>query len=215
MKTHIRIHTAKAAARAGRDGGRSGFSLPEVLVTLLLSLSVIGSVMSVYMSHQKSFLVATSFIDVQNDARQAMEHMVRDGRWAVELVSSKSGYNSNESCIVLKVPSIDASNDIIDIENNFDYFVYRLNGSNLERILTDCDESSVRKNWHSPVTVANNVDSLSFTFKDINNNTTGTPANAYGVNISLTVGQTAVAAAGTRATENLATTIKFRNKEIP
>jgi len=212
MKTHLCIHTASAVARPKRDG-RSGFSLAEVLVTLFLSISVIGSVTSVYFSQQRSFLVATSFIDVRNDARQAMENMVRDARWAVELVSSQGGYTTTESCIVLKVPAINASDDIIDIANNFDYFVYRLNGNNLERIVTDVDESSARTNGSS--TVANNVDSLSFTFKDENNNTTATPADAYGVDISLTVGKTAVAAAGTRATERLATTVKFRNKELP
>jgi len=131
----------------------------------------------------------------------------------VELVPSQGGYVTTESCIVLKVPSIDDKGDIIDIENNFDYFVYRLNESDLERIVTNVDASSDRANGSS--TVASNVDSLSFTFKDENNNTTGTPADAYGVDISLAVGKTAVAVAGTRATERLATTVKFRNKELP
>jgi type II secretory pathway pseudopilin PulG len=212
MKTHPHTHATNAAARTRREG-QSGFSLAEVLVTLLLSISVIGSVTSVYFSQQRSFLVATSFLDVRNDARQAMEHMVRDIRWAVDLVPSKGSYVTGGSCIVLKVPSINDEGDVIDIESNFDYFVYQLNGSDLERIVTDVDASSVRTNGSS--TVANNVDSLSFTFKDENNNTTGTPADAYGLDISLAVGKTAVAAAGTRATERLATTVKFRNKELP
>jgi type II secretory pathway pseudopilin PulG len=212
MKTHLRMNKANAITRARWDEG-GGFTFVEVLVTLVLSIAVIGSVVSAYVSHQKSFLVATSFIDVQNDARKAMENMVRDGRWAVELVSSKGAYTTTPSCIVLKVPSINDDNNIIDIETNFDYFVYRLNSGNLERIVTDCDESSARTNGSS--TVVSNVDSLNFTFKDKYNNTTVTHANACGVDISLTVGKTAVAAAGTRATECLATTIKFRNKEIP
>ena len=47
------------------------------------------------------------------------------------MLDSYGAYTTTDDCLVLKVPSIDASQDIIDVNKNFDYIIYRIVGNDL------------------------------------------------------------------------------------
>jgi prepilin-type N-terminal cleavage/methylation domain-containing protein len=203
---------------ARRGGRRRGFTLVELMIASSVMAMAIGFVLYTFISYQRAFAVGYSYIGVRNEIRRAMDSMARDIRWTVEPVATHGGHATSGTCLVLKVPAIDASKEIIDVENAADYFVYRLNGNTLERIVTGLHPSSGRQG--GTTVVARGVTSLTFTLKDRNNSTTLVPADACAVEISLSVGDAVAVVssvdyagkpAETAQTERLATTVTFRN----
>ena len=191
-----------------------GFTLVEVMVATTLMIVVLGVVFSVYIGQQRNFIIGNSYLDIHQSARIAMDSMAKDLRWTKELVSSKGGYttatSSPRNCIVLKVPSIDSSHNVID--GKFDYFVYRLNEGALERIVTDCDASSHRS--YGIRTIAKNVDSIAFTWRDKNDLTPPPPIpldKVTAIDIALTLKKSVAAIASMDVSERLVTTVALRN----
>lgn len=203
---------------AGAYGGRGGFTMAEVLITLLIFTMVIGTILFSYVGYQRAFLVATSHIGVRNDIRIALDTMTRDIRWAVEPVASHGSYSNSSTCLVLKVPSTHPRNAptptpagaIINVGTTHDYIVYRRNGTDLERII-DANDSVATERTDGTSVIARNIQSLAFTLKDRNNVTTAAPSGAYAVQVALTAARTVRAMSDTSATEHLATTVAFRN----
>ena len=212
------------ARRSGREGGtpvrrgcRGGFTLLELMFASSVMAMAIGFVLYTFISYQRAFAVGYSHLGVRNEIRHAMDSMARDIRWTIEPVATHGGHATSATCLVLKVPAIDASKEIIDIKNAADYFVYRLNGNALERIVIP-HESSDRES--GTTVVARGVTALAFPLEARNNATTSVPADACAVEISLAVGGavavvSSVDYAGkpavTAQTERLATTVTFRN----
>lgn len=217
MNTGERIRGGGTPARRwGR--GRGGFTLAEILFSSGLLSMAIGFVLYTMIAYQRAFVVGTSYIDIRHEIRHAMDALARDIRWTIEPVASQGGYTTSATCLVLKVPAIDATGSVIDIGTKFDYFVYRLNGKALERVVTGVSASSSRQG--ATTVVARDVTSLAFTLKDRNNATTTLPNKACAVEISLTVGERVVVVSSsdysgkpkdTAHTENLSTTVTFRN----
>lgn len=195
------------SGRTGRAG--RGFTLIEVLVSTATMIVALGVVFSIYIGQQHNFIVGNSYLDIHQGARIAMDSIAKDLHWAKELVPSMGGYTTSGACIVLKVPSIDSSHDVIDIDSKFDYFVYRLNGTSLERIVTNVDAASSRSSGAR--TVAKNVASIAFTFKDKSNQPTGTLSGVTAIDVALTAQKNVRAIASINVSERLATTVALRN----
>jgi type II secretory pathway component PulJ len=220
MNAHRGVHGGTAAARRGREG-RGGFTFAEVLVALLVFVVIIGSVLLSYIGYQRAFLVAASYIGIRDDIRLAMDAMARDIRWTIEPVISHAGHTNSATCLILKVPSIFPRNapfptpagEIINVGTRHDYITYRLNGTNLQR-LVDANKSVPTERSDGTTTLARNVTSLNFALKDRNNVTTTTPALAYAAQISLTVGSKVKAITETDSSERLTTTVAFRNSTV-
>lgn len=202
-------------------GGRGGFTLPEILVTILIFSAVMGTIVFSYIGYQRAFLVATSTLDVRNDIRVALDTMTRDIRWAVEPVSSHGSYSNSSTCLILKVPSIHPktaaaptpAGEIINVGTTHDYITYRTSGETLERIV-DANDTVSTERTDGTTPIARDVRSLAFTLKNRNNATTTAPAGAYAVQVALTVGKTVRASTETDATEHIATTVTFRNATV-
>lgn len=62
--------------------GRSGFTLVELLIVLGMMGIFIGSVFTLYQTHQKSAYVGEEVVEVQQNLRVSMEAIVRDLRMA-------------------------------------------------------------------------------------------------------------------------------------
>ncbi|MDP8248001.1 MAG: prepilin-type N-terminal cleavage/methylation domain-containing protein [Candidatus Tritonobacter lacicola] len=202
------VRTMKAAGRPGRRGG---FTLVEVLVASSLAAVAAGVIFSGFISMQKNFIAGNSYIDIHRDARMAMDWLAKDIRWAIELEPSHGAYATSNNCIVLRVPSVDSAGNVIDVENDHDFIIFKLKAGSpteLERIVDAKDGVSGRIDEIR--TVADNIDSLEFSYNGTELYSVGNFNAVTHLDIVLTTSTTVT---GVELTDTLSTTTKLRNKE--
>lgn len=110
---------------------KKGFSLSELLIAGFVAVLVIVISIQVFISLNHDYQTITSYLTSYIKGRQAIDIMSKDCRIAIRIVDSYAGYTTTNSCIVLKVPSINSSHDIIDINNEFDYIIYHMKNGDL------------------------------------------------------------------------------------
>lgn len=116
-----------------RQKRRLGFTLVELQVSLFIALITLLAAMSLYIFYWRTFVIGNTVLDIYANSRVAMEMISRDVRMAAQVVSSHTPYTTTSNCAVLKVPSIDASGNVI--ASHYDYITYKLQGSDLYRIV--------------------------------------------------------------------------------
>ena len=169
-----------------------GLSLIEVLIAMVLMSIAMLALLSLYNSGQKYFTNQDARSDILNDSRITLTLLSRDIKEAVQVVPGPvdvggTFYSTSANCIVLKVPSVDADGLIIDIDNHFDYLVYRVNPDNsteLLRIVEGKDGVSSRVDGNKLLT--RNMDSLVMSFLDTDGGTVTNFAESAIVDIALT-----------------------------
>jgi len=114
---------------------KRGFSLSELLIALFIVILTITLSIQVFISLNYDYQVITTYLTSYIKGRQAIDIISKDCRIAIRILDSFAGYTTATGCLVLKVPSIDSSHDIIDIKNNFDYIIYRLYNGDLWKIV--------------------------------------------------------------------------------
>ena len=194
-----------------------GLSLIEVLIAMVLMSIAMLALLSLYNSGQKYFTNQDARSDILNDSRITLTLLSRDIKEAVQVVPGPvdvggTFYSTSANCIVLKVPSVDADGLIIDIDNHFDYLVYRVNPDNsteLLRIVEGKDGVSSRVDGNKLLT--RNMDSLVMSFLDTDGGTVTNFAESAIVDIALTILKK-----GIQRTyqETMNTRTKLRNKEV-
>ena len=187
-------------------------SLIELLIVLAIMSFVLLALLSLYIAGQKYFFNQDTKADTIEDSRYPMDWMSRDIKEATQIaLTSWSGtYSTTANELVLKVPSIDASRLILDIDTTFDYVTYRQNPQHptkLERII-EADGASSRVS--STRILADNVNALSFKFLDnLGLELTSNYNQAESVEITLSCSQKGI---GRTFQEILNTKAKLRNK---
>lgn len=191
----VRSLIARLTYTVRRPGSLTGFSLIEVLIASAIGVVIMTVVVAAYVGGQRNFLTGVAFLDVHSDVRVAMDWIVRDIKWSNEIIPSYGAYTSTSGGneLVLSVPSIDASYDIIDA--TYDTVVYTVSGSDLLRIVVPDAASARIAETHI---VANNVNNLTFTW------TTGDT-----ITVSLTIRRTILSTRN--IDDTLDTTVKLRN----
>ncbi len=205
LRNHSRLHLRRNAVAPAQG---AGFTLMETMVSVLICSMVLGTIISVFIAQHKSFYVGNAYIDLNKEARTAMDWMAGDIRWASAVLSSHSGYNKSNSCVILDVPSIDpATGDVIDVAGKHDYIVYTQSGTNLLRVVVDPDASS-RRTAETRM-VARYVSSLLFSFGGTGLGSMGNPGAINNLDITLTTGRTIMSL---NLSNTISTRIKLRNK---
>lgn len=114
---------------------KKGFSLSELLIALFIVILTITLSVQVFISLNYDYRAITTYLTSYIKGRLAMDTISKDCRIAVRIADSFAGYTTATGCLVLKVPSIDSSHNIIDIDNNFDHIIYRLYNGDLWKII--------------------------------------------------------------------------------
>ncbi|MCK4244216.1 MAG: prepilin-type N-terminal cleavage/methylation domain-containing protein [Candidatus Omnitrophica bacterium] len=172
---------------------RTGFTLVEIMVSVVLASFILGVILFLYLGSQRSFDSSRTYLDIYADARLALDWMSKDIKWATQVLSAWGGYTTSTNCLVLEIPSIDTNRDIIPDE--YDYLIYQLNLANLERIMDAYGTGSSRID--NTNVIANNISSLIFS-----------SAGTY-VAIELTASRTRL---NRTYQETLNSVVKLRNK---
>jgi Tfp pilus assembly protein PilV len=178
-----------------------GFSLIETILVIFLFTLIMLAVVNVFLGFDKNYYVQNASINTSQTAAAIMDEVHRHALQASAVASSHaySGttYTSGTSTLVLTLPSIDSSGDIVS--NEYDYAIFYLTGSTSYRIL-DADASSARAPGSKKLSDV--VGDLYFTYD------TGTPSSASRVTVDATTTSTVK---GQQFQVHLQQTIYLRN----
>lgn len=114
----------------------------ELLIVTLINLAVIAVIVQVTVSLNQDYKVLMSYLSSYIKGREMIDIISKDCRMAIRVLDSYGGYATTTSSIVLKVPSIDFSGNIIDVNSEFDYIIYRINNQDLWKTVIPGSASS-------------------------------------------------------------------------
>lgn len=186
------------------------FTLVEVQVALFVAFITLLAALCLYIFSWRNFTTGSALLDVYANSRNASEWLTRDIRCAAQVVPSYGSYATTDNSIVLMVPSINASGQVIS--SHYDYIAYLLQGSDMYRIVQK-DALSSRPNENS--VKARYCASLTFSSGGV---TLSNIANLSAVNtvaIYLPINKSTVSLSGAgQEVESITptTVVKLRNK---
>lgn len=130
-----------------REKKPRGITLVEVVITIALVSLILTALLALYASGQKYFFTESSQSDLLRDVRYVQNWISRDIKQAIRVLPNYDVYAASDNCLILEIPSVDSSGQIIDIDNDFDIIIYRLKPAfpeRLERIVDAKDGVSSR-----------------------------------------------------------------------
>ncbi len=187
-----------------------GLTLVELLITVAVISLVLSALLSLYSAGQRYFLEENVKLDGLRDIRYVRNWITRDIKESVEVLPSWDVYTVSDSCLILRIPSVDANGYVIDIENDYDHVVYRLNPqipSRLERILDAKDGVSARSDGSR--LLSSQVSSFLLSSEGVNLSSVADFSQVASVDISLIAQQTLF---GRSYQETLQTGVMLRNR---
>ncbi|UCE21519.1 MAG: prepilin-type N-terminal cleavage/methylation domain-containing protein [Candidatus Aminicenantes bacterium] len=187
-----------------------GLTLVELLITVSVISLVLSALLSLYSAGQRYFLGESVMLDKLRDIRFIRNWITRDIKEAVEVLPSWDVYTVSDSCLILRIPSVDANGYVIDIENDYDHVVYRLNPqipSRLERILDAKDGVSARSDGSR--LLSSQVSSFLLSSEGVSLSTVADFSQVASVDVSLVAQQTLL---GRSYQETLQTGVMLRNR---
>jgi len=187
-----------------------GFTLIEVLVVVAITSLIILSILSLYSIGQRYFLSGSARTDVLRNTRQVRNWISRDIKEGIQVLPIWDVYTTSSSCLILQVPSLDSNGLIIDIDNEFDHIIYRLNSeypSRLERIIDAKDGVSSRADTLR--VIATEVNSFQLSSGGVDLSAVSDFSQVSSVYITMITAQNIL---GRTYQETLNTRLKLRNK---
>ena len=141
---------------------KNGFSLAELMVVVLINLIAISIAIQLSTEFNKDYKILIGYLNSYLKGREIIDRFSKDCRMTIRVMDDYAGYTSGNSTLVLKVPSTDASGNIIDVNNYFDYIIYRVENGDLWK--TVIPGSSSYRNPYDDV-LKKGIDSLYITFE--------------------------------------------------
>jgi len=187
-----------------------GFSLVELLVIVAIGSFLVLAMLSLYVAGQRYFMNGSARSDVLRDNRQVLNWVSQDVKEGIQVLPSWDVYTTSSSCLVLQVPSLDSNGLIIDIDNEFDHIVYRLNSeypNRLERIIDANDGLSSRED--STRVIATRANSFQLRSEGVDLSAVSDFSQVSSVEVTLITTKNLL---GRTFQETLRTGVKLRNK---
>lgn len=187
-----------------------GFTLVELTVVVALMALIMLILMSLYVTGQQFLMTESARNDVIRDNRYVFDWISRDIKGAVQVVSSWDAYTTSSNCLILRIPSVDSSGLIVDIENELDHIIYRLNSEHpnkLERVVDAKDGVSSRVD--STRVLATRVNSFLLSSDGVELSSVADLTQVASIDIVVTTKQNRL---GRDFQQTLDSTVKLRNK---
>lgn len=187
-----------------------GFTLVELTVVVALMALIMLILMSLYVTGQQFLMTESARNDVIRDNRYVFDWISRDIKGAVQVVSSWDAYTTSSNCLILRIPSVDSSGLIVDIENELDHIIYRLNSEHpnkLERVVDAKDGVSSRVD--STRVLATRVNSFLLSSNGVELSSVADLTQVASIDIVVTTKQNRL---GRDFQQTLDSTVKLRNK---
>jgi type II secretory pathway pseudopilin PulG len=168
---------------------KKGFSLVEAIFAAAILIFVLGVFAAIYMNFTKFYGRQQAQINMGNSAREAAKELqsaaLQADQIAVSHNFSGTTYVTDQDTLVLEIPSIDGSGNVVSGEH--DYIVFYTNGNGLYR-LVEAGAASSRSSGLNEI--SDLVSAIMFTY----NNANLSLANKIDVDIQMQIisrGQTA------------------------
>ncbi|MBI2356199.1 MAG: prepilin-type N-terminal cleavage/methylation domain-containing protein [Candidatus Doudnabacteria bacterium] len=145
--------------RGDQGGLDAGFTLIEVIIVVFMLGMAMLVLTSLFLNQNQVYQSQTAELNVTADARFALDDIDSSVRAADVVAASYSSYTTGTQVLVLQIPSINASNQIIAAA--YDYFVYYLTGSDFFRQIFPNASSSRQATTKK---IASNVTGLLFSY---------------------------------------------------
>ena len=142
-----------------------GYTLAELLTAMAVLGLMLAGLFLTLQAGQGTYLYGAGRVEVQQNARVALERMLRELRTASSIATA--GGND------VKFTYLDDTGTSVTVE-------YSLAGTSLQR------NQTVPVIAGQPATLVGGLNNFTVTYYDINNNATTTAANVYAVDISIT-----------------------------
>ncbi len=189
----------------------------ELMVATVLSVLFSLAVFGAFYVMRNEMFQQTNFFTTNRSVRFAGDIMARDIREAVRIVSARGGNTTGNQVLILQLPSIDANGDATDIDNDFDFVVYRLSSIDATTLIRDLDVmggTSFRNGGadSSNKVVATKVQNLSFTSSGTGLSSVANVQTLFAVNASITSQGTVLRSSQTQTTQ-ADSDIRLRNKK--
>ena len=187
-----------------------GFTLIELLVIVAIVSFMILALLALYVAGQRYFMTGSARADSLRGVRFVLNNISRDVKEAIQVLPSWDVYTTSTSCLVLQVPSLNSNGLIVDIDNQFDYIVYRLNSeypNRLERIIDAKDGVSSRED--SIRVIATRVNSFQLSSEGVELSAVSDLSQVSSIDVTLVTTQNLL---GRSFQETLRTGVKLRNK---
>ncbi len=110
---------------------KKAFTFIELMIAMFLVVIAISLSFQAFISLNKDYKIITSYLSSYLKGREAIDAVAKDCRIAAMVMDSFSTYTTTTSCLILRVPSVDTNGDIIDVNNEFDYIIYKIVNGNL------------------------------------------------------------------------------------
>lgn len=169
----------------------SGFTLPELLVTALVSTIAGVLLIAIFVNNNGLFYNQQAKVSQGLGLNNAISEMTTDVRYTSSIASSYGTnpvYTSSASVLVIKVPSIDGSGNII--ENVYDHIVFTKDPENPKLLKKYLFPDALSSRPGENKVLSNDIQSLTFTYLDSSQNPI-TPTQASNIGITL-VGSTQI-----------------------
>lgn len=141
------------------ENKKDGFTLIEIMVSMVISSLVIAGVYGVYTIQQRSYTTQDQVTEMQQRLRSAVDFMTRDMRM-INYAPQDCGVNKERNGIQT-LDSTDFSFEYCDEKGFLNQVQYDMDGSNLRRTLTVFDGSGKGGQTR---TIAEGVDAIEFQY---------------------------------------------------
>lgn len=112
---------------------RKGSSLLELMLAVSISVVLLASFSMALYGTQQEMTAETNYFSASRAVRIGFEKVEKDIREAIGITASYNGATTGDTTLILKLPSIDATGQPINIATTFDYVTYELSGTSLLR----------------------------------------------------------------------------------
>lgn len=144
-----------------------GFSIIEAIFASAILIFVLGAFAVLYTNFSKFYNRQQAEINIGNSAREAVKELQSAALQANHIIASHTfsgtAYTTGQHIVVLEIPSIDGSGNIVS--GKYDYVVFYLTGKNLYRRV-EVDAASSRPSGLNKI--SDSVSMLTFTYNNPN-----------------------------------------------
>jgi len=217
--------------RSGRIFRRPrGLTLIELLIAVAISAIILIAVLQLFSEGQKQIFNQNSRADTIDEIRTDLARISRDIRDAANVangpVTAYNGtqYSTDDNCLVLEVPSLDAMGQIIT--GSLDLIIYTYDASENRLIKITSPQAGVRQNQRtvqsvnlvSPAFGVSPFNLKYFNWDGLTEVTSGYAdpnTGAFIIEVELTAQGRAILRGGKNFIETFRTQAKMRNKTVP
>jgi type II secretory pathway pseudopilin PulG len=144
-----------------RQNNQKGFSILETVVVIFITTILLLTFYSLFDWHGKVYNYQQAIIRTSGSARDSMQYLSVYTSQSYRVLTSGAGYNSGPDTLVLQLPAVDNSGEII--ASKWDIAVFYASGTQL-RLLTMPDPASSRPTLDKQL--SDSLQSLVFTYNN-------------------------------------------------